>query len=165
MDSIHQTPGRIEFADRLTAFHRITLALMGLLPLYAPYDLLLRLSWPEGITPLPWFPLVISLGALSVSLLFLGAALFGMDQRVVIEAATGEVIHTYRIAVIGTRTTRHPFAAIGGTNIAVHEWSDGPATYNIAMELPGKGLIEFGRFTEREDAERYLAEVRNLIGR
>jgi hypothetical protein len=164
MDQISQTPGRIEFIDRLTVVHRISLAVMGLIPLYAAYDLLLRHSLPEGITPAHVVPLVISLGALLVSLLFIGAAFFGMDQRVVIEAATGAVIHTRRAAVLGSRTTRHPFAAIGGTDVAVHEWSEGPPTFNIKIDLLGGGSIEFGRFIVREDAERYLAEVRTLTG-
>lgn len=165
MDSIHQTTGRIEFADRLTVFHRATLAIMGLLPLYAPYDLLLRSSAAEAITPFSWIPLLISLGAILVSLLFIGAALFGMDQRVVIESATGAVIHSHRTRMIGTRTARYAFASIEGIDIAVHEWSDGPSTYTIKMEMFGGGSIEFGRFPGREEAERYLAEVRKLTGK
>lgn len=165
MDTILQTPGRLEFVDRLTAFHRITLACMGLLPLYIPYALVLRSGVPDGSAPFPWVPLLISLGALAVFLLFLAAALFGVEQRVIIEAATGAVIHMRRSAVIGTRAVRHPFASIERMEIAVHEWSDGPPTFNIAMEIPGTGGIEFGRFSERVEAERYLAEIRKLIKR
>ncbi|MHB8846219.1 MAG: hypothetical protein ACYC7L_15915 [Nitrospirota bacterium] len=165
MDTILHTPGRLEFVDRLTAFHRITLAVMGLLPLYVPYALVLRSGLPEGGAPLPWIPLLISLGAVAVFLLFLAAALFGIDQRVVIDAATGAVIHMRRSALIGARTVRHPFASIEGMDIAAREWSDGPPTYNIAIAIPERGGIEFGRFPEREEAERYLAEIRTLTGR
>jgi hypothetical protein len=48
--------------------------------------------------------------------------------------------------------------------VRTHHWSEGPATYNLALKLRDTREIEFGRFVMEGDAERYLSVLTGMIG-
>ena len=165
MDSIVHTAGRISFESRLSPLHRILMALFGLLPLYAPYDLIIRRGWPDQFTLNLLFPLLICLGAIAVSLIFLSGAFLGVSQRVLVDQATGAIVHENRKLLTGNRTFRHPFPSIDEMNVRTVEGSDGPATYNIRISVQGGENMEFGEFSAQEEAEGYLSAIAAMIGR
>ena len=50
------------------------------------------------------------------------------------------------------------------SRVRTHHWSEGPATYNLALKLRATREIEFGRFVVQTDAERYLSVLTGMIG-
>lgn len=165
MDSIVHTAGRISFENRLTPFHRALMGLFGLLPLYAPYNLIIRPGWPEQFTLNLLVPFLICLGAIAVSLVFLSAAFLGVSQRVLVDQATGAIVHESRRLWAGSQTFRHPFPSIDEMNVRTVAWTDGPATYNIRIFVHGGESIEFGGFSVQEEAEHYLSVIASMTGR
>jgi hypothetical protein len=63
------------------------------------------------------------------------------------------------------REKRYPFSALETLHVKTHEWSDGPATYNLALKVKGAREIEFGHFTEQAEAERYLSALERMVKR
>ena len=110
-------------------------------------------------------PLLICLGAIVVSLIFLSGAFLGVSQRVLVDQATGAIVHESRRLWTGNRTFRHPFTSIDEMNVRTVEWSEGAATYNIRIAVHGGESMEFGEFFTQEEAERYLSEIAAMIGR
>ena len=165
MDTIVQTPGRISFENHLTPLHRIVMAFFGLLPLYAPFELIIRPQWPVQFTPFIVVPLLISLGAIVVSLIFLSTAFLGVSQRVLVDTTTGAIVHESRRLLAGTRTSRHPFVSIAEMNIRTVEWSEGPATYHIRISVHGGEIMEFGGFSAEDEARNYLSAITTMVGR
>jgi hypothetical protein len=163
IDSSVDSGKLIEFSDRMPPLVRVLIFICGLIPLYAPYDLLLPLSRWNSFSIFLVGAVVISLGATVLSLIFMAAALFGISSTVRFDGASRIVTYSWETAVTGLRVRRHAFEEIARLGIETHEWSDGPPTHRIVAELKAGRGFEFGKFDARADAERYLEKLEKLI--
>ena len=165
MDMIHESNDHIEFRSNLPWPVRMIFLIFGLFPLLAPYELMVKPSWSGKSTLIGlFFPLVISVGAVALSGLFVLAALLGLSQRIRFDTRCKEITYTFNTAVL-RRVKRFPFSAVETLNVRPHSWSDGPDTHNLVLKLNGYRDIEFGHFSEHSEAKRYLAALQNLIER
>jgi hypothetical protein len=153
----------IEFSDCIPPLVRVLIFVFGLLPLYAPYDLLLPLSRWNSFSIFFVGAVAISLGATVLSLLFMAAALFGINSTVRFDGASRVVTYSWQTAVTGLRVRQHSFEEIEHLGIETHEWSDGPATHSIVAALKAGRSLEFGKFDVRAEAQQYLEKLEKLI--
>jgi hypothetical protein len=165
MDLIHESSSQLEFSSDLSWAARALVLIGGVLPLLAPYELLIRPSWRGDVTSIWWLVLLISAGAVGVSLLAIYFALFGLAQRIRFDSYRRVVTYGFKAAVLRYREKRYPFSAIETLEVRTHEWTDGPATHNLVLKLKGAREIEFGRFTDQAEAERYFSALDRMIKR
>jgi len=163
MDGLSQSDQLVEFSDRVSPLARVLIFVFGLIPLYAPYDLLLPLSRWNGFSFFLAWAVVISLGAIVLSLLFIAAAFLGINSTVRFDGVRRIATYGWETAVTRLKVTQHAFDEIERLRIETHEWTDGPATHNIVVELKAGGKFEFGKFDARTDAERYLENLDKMI--
>lgn len=62
------------------------------------------------------------------------------------------------------REQRHPFGMVARIEVRAHEWSDGSASHNIVLGITKGSDVEFGHFGSKDDAERHLVEVAEMLG-
>ena len=163
MDTIREAGGQIEFSSEMPLAARMLILGAGLLPLLAPYELLIKPTWQEF--SLIWlFALSISAGAIATSLLAICVAIFGMSQHIRFDAGSGDLTYSFKTAGGRHGEKQYPFSDIETLRVRTHHWSEGPATYNLALKLRATREIEFGRFVVQQDAERYLSVLTGMIG-
>lgn len=162
MDKIQQSDNHIEFSSDLGVTVRIFVLISGLFPLLAPYGLLIKPSWPEGFSLLWLFAVIISAGAIGVSIFFLWAALFGMSQSIRFDIVNQSIFYSYKTALKHFHERSYPFNKVEKLQVVTHEWTDGPPSYNIGLKIKGVREIEFGNFILRNDAEHYLSILRKM---
>jgi hypothetical protein len=162
-DSTANSSKLIEFSDRMPPLVRVLIFVFGLIPLYAPYDLLLPLSRWNSFSIFLVGAVAISLGATVLSLLFMAAAVFGINSTVRFDGASRIVTYSWETAVTGLRVRQHSFEEIEHLALETHEWTDGPATHRIVADLKAGPSFEFGKFDVRAEAERYLEKLRKMI--
>ncbi len=92
-----QKDGQIQFTEQMSTGLRIFLFLVGLFPWMAPYELLIKPGW-TGFHVTTLFFVIISLGAIAVSLAFIGGAIFGLNQMLTIDPASRTITHAYESA-------------------------------------------------------------------
>ena len=90
-------------------------------------------------------------------------ALFGMSQHIRFDAASRGLTYSYKTAGGRHGEKQYPFSDIEALRVRTHHWSEGPATYNLALKLRATREIEFGRFVVEGDAERYLSVLTGMI--
>jgi hypothetical protein len=163
MDTIESSTGRIAFIDRFPLVHRIILALLGLLPLAAPYELLILPLRQDSTITVSFIPFLISLGALAVSFVFIGSALLGAEQHITFDAELRTIICRSLRGLAGLLEQRYPFGMVAHIEVRTHEQSDGPASHNIILTITQGREIEFGRFGSRDEAERHREEVAEML--
>jgi uncharacterized protein HemY len=163
IDSTVDSGKLIEFSDRISPLVRVLIFVFGLIPLYAPYDLLLPFSRWNSFSIFLIGAVAISLGATVVSLLFMAAALFGISSTVRFDGASRIVTYSWETAVTGLRVHQHSFEDIERLAIETREWSEGPAMHRIVADLKAGRSFEFGKFNVRAEAERYLEKLRKMI--
>ena len=163
MDTIRQTPETLEFIHSLSPVARILFALFGFVPLLAPYELLIKPSWQDGVSFVLVFFLVISLGAVFVSLFLFTAALFGRSQHFQFDASKRLLVYRFKTAFIPAGQEIYPFDRIESLEIKVNEWDSRPDTYDIVVKIAGRPEMKFGDFPSRPDAERNLTALQKML--
>jgi|GEM_PF-838009 len=164
MNTIKQTYQTIEFINTFSPVARVLLALFALVPLLAPYELLIKPSW-QGQVSFDWIiPLVISIGAVVVSLGLFVAALFGRGERFLFDASKRQLTYQFKTAfTAGFEQEIYSFDQIEALEIKVHEGDERPDTYDIAIKIAGGHEMKFGDFSSRSDAERYLTILQTML--
>jgi len=165
MEVTHEPGRRIEFRSRDSSVTRAVILLVGLVPLLAPYELLIRPSWRGGLTWAWLFCALLSAGAVLVAAAFVGAALFGLSQRVRFDAPRRVITYAHRAPGVRYRVRRFPFSALQGLRVNTRAWSEGPDTYTLVAAVSGHRDIEFGSFDDRVEAERCLAALKDIVER
>jgi hypothetical protein len=155
MANITQTEDKIEIVETMSAGIRIFLFLIGLLPWLAPYEFFVKQQWNEFSFVMIFFILT-SLGAIAVSLVFISAAVFGMNQTTTFDLKNQTVTHRYETAVNALRTKRYTFRDIAKTEVREHDWDSGPRTYSLEIYFKGNHKILCGNFSSRKEAEDIL---------
>jgi ABC-type Na+ efflux pump permease subunit len=92
--------------DAVRFFSLSDFFLVGLFPWMAPYQLLIKHGWTE-LNIFMVFPIIISLGAILVSLLFIAASLFGLNQTLTIDPVSRTITHAYESAIIPLRVKKY----------------------------------------------------------
>jgi hypothetical protein len=162
MDTIRQSADTLEFTSRLSPLARLAFLMAGLFPLLAPYELLIRPGW-SGISLVMLFFLAISIGAVSVSLFFLAAALWGRSQSFRFDASTRQVVYGYQDAIVRFRQERYPFDQIEAMRLKTSEWESRSDTYDIGIKIKDKREYTFGNFDSQQDAEHYLSLLAKMV--
>ena len=164
MDIIQQSSSHIEFSRPLPVATRAIILIGGLLPLFVLYELLIRPSWRGEFSVVWFFSLLISAGALAVSLFFLFAAWFGMSQRIRFDAQDRVVTHCSKTALSRWRKKCYPFSDIEMLHVQINKWTDGPDIFTLRLKIKRTRDIEFGSFEGQAEADRYLSVLKNMIG-
>lgn len=138
------------------------LFLLGFTPLYAPYDLLIRPAWPNGISIALLFVIVISAGAVFVSILFWAVALLGLNQYARFDAAAGVFTYDYETGVMKYRESTIPFAKIEDVSLKENSWTDGPPSYGVAVKIAGEPMKSLPALS-KEEAERCVSAINEML--
>ncbi len=155
MSKIIQSNGKIEITETMSTGIRVFLFLLGLLPWLAPYELLIKPGW-SGFNGMTLFFAAISLGAIAISLGFIGAAVFGMNQTAIFDLTARTITHRYETAVNALQTKRYSFSDMTKSEVREHDWDSGPRTYSLEIYFKDKHKILCGNFPSREEAEEIL---------
>lgn len=159
MPSATQAENKIEITETMSTGIRVFLFIIGLFPWLAPYELLIKPGW-TGFSVMTLVFFAISLGAIVVSLAFIGAAFFGMNQTTAIDLSTRVITHRYETAVNALQTKRYSFRDIVKTEVREHDWESGPNTYSIAICFKDNHKIMCGNYSSRKEAEAVLNQIR-----
>jgi hypothetical protein len=163
MDTIKQSADKLEFISSLSPIARIIFLLFGFIPLLAPYELLIKPSWNGKFSIIMLFFLMISIGAISISIFFISAALFGRSQHFQFDGSNRVVNYRFKTALNPFREERYDFSQIEVLEIKVNEWDSRSDSYDISMKIRGNREMKFGDFTSRQEAEYYLAALEKMI--
>jgi len=159
----HNSGKSIEFPKAPPAYWaRIILAVVGLFPLYAPYDLLLRPGRKEFFNLEFLFMALISLGAIVVSIFFLFVAFGALNQYARFDALTRTLIYGYETGVTKFRQKIIPFQQIESVGIKVTEWSEGPPSYSVAIQVIGERVKLLG-ISSQEEAVRAVEAIQKML--
>lgn len=156
---------RLEILSPMAGGRRLLFVLLGLIPLLAPYELLLRIEWQNYLHPFFLFAVIVSAGAVAVSAFLFFAALAGLDSRMTLDAARLTFTYSAVAPVIRQRTRVYPLSSLGEVDIRTHEWSDGAPSYSLTIITSDGAAFESASSWSREEVERGKARVEAFLKR
>ena len=156
---------RVDIISVMPVGKRIFLALLSLIPLLAPYELLWRVQWHDYWNPVFLLFAIVSAGAIAVSGLFLFAALAGLSSQMSFNALRSTFTYSERAPIVPQRTQVLPLSSIKSIHIRTQEWSDGSPSYSLRVTMFNGAVFDSGSSESRQEIEQAKVQVEAFLNR
>ena len=143
---------------------RIFIGLLGLVPLIAPYDLLVKARWNSYFNFPFLLALIVSIGAVFISAMFVYAATFATSIKITLDRHTQIFRHSSEAPTIRNKTEEHPLSHIQRLEVRETIWSDGPPSYNLQFVIEGNKVYEVGPFNSLAEVDQILQRAKRFVG-
>lgn len=160
-----ETLDRLEIASPMPRLKRFIFLLLALVPLLAPYELLMAPGWENILNPYFGFAALISLGALAVSAFLVWAAIAGIESTARFDRRRGAFTTVARAPVMPLRAQAYSFDDLRAVEIEATEWSDGSPSYSLRIDTADgrafkllAGFDQRGVEAVRHQLSRFLAQ-------
>ncbi len=152
----------LEIHSRMRGGMRILLAALGLFPLLAPYELLIKIDWEHFMSPFFFLAAFISRER------WLSArSLLRFDRRPELEIVFDRLAATFSYSSEApvVRRTRHvrPLSDVRSTEVGVRDWSDSAPTYHLRITVKDGTVFESGSSWSRDDIEWIQGRVDQFL--
>ena len=154
---------RLEIRSPMRAGLRVVLAVMGAVPLLAPYELLVRPGWQRVADPFFAFAALVSAGAVAVSCLFLAAAVAGTSSRIVVDRRAGTVAFTSQAPVVRRSTRVYALRDVVAVEVGVQDWSDGDPAHHVRLAMVDGTVLRTGSSTSCAEVEAIRARLASFL--
>jgi hypothetical protein len=165
MIKIAESANRLDILSPMTRGYRLLFVFLALIPLLAPYELILRVQWTDYLNPFFLFAAVISAGAVALSGFFIFAAVAGLSSRMTFDAAASTFTYTEHAPVIPRRTRVFPLNSIESVDVHIHEWSDSGPSFSLMIRMSDGATFHSASSWSRKDIEHSKILVQNFIDR
>ncbi len=157
--------GRLELVSPMPWGQRLLTAVVGLVPLLAPYELLLRVNWQSFLHPLFFLAAIVSAGALAVSFLFIFAAIAGLASRVTLDARGSTITYSHVAPVVPRLTRKGRLDSIESVDVRTHQWSDGADSYSLRIVTSDGSAFETSSSCSMDEIVRIEGAVEAFLER
>ena len=162
---VTESAERLDLISAMPVGKRIFLALLGLIPLLAPYELVWRVQWHDYWNLVFLLFAIVSVGAVAVSGLFLFAALAGLSSRMSFDALRSNFTYSERAPLVPQRTQVLPLSSIESIHIRTQEWSDGSPSYSLRVTMFNGAVFDSGSSESRQEIEQAKVQVEAFLNR
>ena len=163
MLKVVESNGVLEIRTVMTAGMRLLLVLFSLVPLLAPYELILVPDWQDYFNVYFVFVLIISVGALAVSAFLVWAAIAGLNSRLSFDRAEGTFTYSAAAPVVRMRSFRYPMSHVADVQVKEHDWSDGPPSFSLRVVMADQRAFDSGSTWSREEIEAIRQKVSSFL--
>ena len=143
---------------------RVFIGLLGLVPLIAPYDFLVKARWNSYFNFLFLLVLIVSIGAVFMSAMFVYAATFATSIKITLDRRAQAFRHSSEAPTIRNKTEEHPLSHIQRLEVRETNWSDGPPSYNLQFVMEGDKVYEVGPFNSLAEVDQILQRAKRFVG-
>ena len=143
----------LEIRSRMRGGMRILLAALGLFPLLAPYELLIKIEWEHFVNPFFFLAAFISAGATALSAFLFFAAVAGLSSKIVFDKHTATFSYSSEAPVVRRTRQVQPLSNVCSTEVGVRDWSDSAPTYHLSITMKDGTVFESGSSWSREKIE------------
>jgi hypothetical protein len=155
---------RLDIISPMPRGKRLLFALLSLIPLLAPYELILRVQWSDYRHPLFLFAVIISAGAVALSAFLIYAAVAGLSTRMTLDPASSTFTYSEEAAVLSRRTQVFPLSLVESVHIRTHEWSDGAPSFSLMVKMADGASFVTGSSSSQQDVQHAKALLEGFLG-
>jgi hypothetical protein len=165
MVQVLDTVERLDIVSPMPWGNRLLFALLALIPLLAPYELLLRVQWTDYRSPFFVFAAIISAGAVALSMFLVFAAVAGLSSRITLDAAHSTFTYSEAAPIVPQRTRVYPLPSLESVHVQAQEWSDGAPSYCLLVKMSDGTTFRSGSSWSREDIELVKNRIEAFLDR
>jgi len=163
--NVVETADALEVTSPMPAGRRVLFGLLALVPLLAPYELLLKPGWETIFHPLFGFAAIISLGAMLVSAFLVWAAIAGLVTRASFDLRRRTLTTAFWAPVVPLTMHTYSLNDLRAVRLETTESSEGPPSYSLQVEtLDGRSLRLMGE-EDRSEVESVQSRIACFLSR
>jgi hypothetical protein len=144
---------------------RVLLAALGLVPLLAPYELLIKTDWDHYLNPFFLLAAFVSAGAAALSAFFFFAAGAGLSSKIAFDRRAATLSYSAEGPVVRRAGQVRPLSDVRNIEVGVRDWSDGAPTYHLRVTVKDGTGFESGSSWSRDEIERIRSRVEQFLAR
>jgi hypothetical protein len=165
MLKVVETADTLEVTSPMPVGRRVLFGLLALVPLLAPYELLLKPGWETIFHPLFGLAALISLGALFVSGFLMWAAIAGLESRVGFDLPRRTLTTALWAPIVPLTVRTYSINDLLAVRVETTEGSDGSPSYSLQIEtLDGRSLRLLGDY-DRSEVEAVQSRIARFLSR
>ena len=142
---------------------RIFIGLLGLVPLIAPYDFLVKARWNSYFNFPFLLVLIVSIGAAFISAMFVYMGTFATSIKITLDRRAQVFRHSSEAPTIRNKTEEHPLSHIQRLDVRETNWSDGPPSYNLQFVMEGEKVYEVGPFNSLAEVDQTRQQAQQFL--
>jgi hypothetical protein len=155
-----ESQDRLEIVSPMPLLKRLLFLLLALVPLLAPYELLVAPGWESILNPFFGFAALISFGALAVSGFLAWAAIAGIEPTARFDRQRRTLTTVARAPVMPLQARTYSLDDLRAIEVETTEWSDGGPSYSLKIDTADgrafKLLAEYDK-AETEEVRRQIS--------
>jgi len=163
--TLSEDNGRLVIVSPMPAGRRWLFAALGLFPLLAPWELLVRPHWAGRLGLFFVFAAVVSAGALCLTGLLFFAAVAGLSSRITLDASSMTFTYSAVAPVVPTQSRSYPLADVAAVDMHTYDWSDGAPSYSLRILTADGNSHETASSWSREEVEDCRDKVAAFMSR
>lgn len=165
MMTVIETDKTIEVRSRVSGGMRVLCLLIALIPLLAPYELLIRIRWSSYLNPYFFFAAFIAAGAAAVSLFFVWFAIAAMNTIFRFERPQNRLIAIREAPVFGIKTRHFTLQDVREVETVRTDWTEGAPSYSLQILLADGTRLRSGPHGSGEEVRDIAARIRLFLDR
>ena len=165
MLKVVETADTLEVTSPMPVGRRVLFGLLALIPLAAPYELLLKPGWENIVNPFFGFAAILSLGAILVSAFLVWAAIAGLESRARFDRAHRTLTTAFWAPVVPLTTHAYSLNDLRAVRIETIEWSEGCPSYSLQIETLDGRAFKFTSEDDRREVEAVQSRIARFLAR
>ncbi len=158
---VAESGGRMEISSPMPIGKRLAFLVLALVPLLAPYQLLIAPGWEGILNPYFAFAALVSLGALAVSTFLVWAAIAGIESTARFDRGRRTLTTAAGAPVMPLQTRAYALDDVRAIEVDTTEWSDGGPSYTLRIDTADGQAFKLLAGFEKDEVE----EIRRHISR
>ncbi len=154
---------RLEIISPMPAGKRVLFGVLALVPLLAPYQLLIAPHWEDVLNPFFGFAALISLGALAVSAFLVWAAIAGIESTALFDRQRRTLTTIARAPVMPLQARRYSLNDLRAIEIEKTEWSAGVPSYSLRIDTADGRAFKLLAEYDRAEPEAVLRQISRFL--
>ncbi len=163
MPDVTEENGKLTITEHMPWGRRFLFLLLGLFPLIAPYELLLRPGWRSINNFFFLVALAISLGAVFLSGFLVFAAFAGLSTQLTFDVISRTFTYKHQAPIVPFRRDLIAWEHIDHIDLEKHDWSDGEPSYSLILRLDDGRSFKSGSFPTLPQAEAVRERVEHML--
>ena len=165
MLKVLETADTLEVTSPMPVGRRLVFGVIALIPLLAPYELLLKPGWETILHPAFGLAALISLGAMLVSAFLMFAAIAGLESRVGFDLRRRTLTTAFWAPVVPLTQRTYSINDLLAVRLETTEWSEGPPSYSLKIETLDGRSLRLMSDEDRSEAEAVQSRIAGFLSR
>jgi len=154
---------RLEITSPMPVGKRLLFAVLALVPLLAPYQLLIAPGWESILNPFFGFAALISLGALAVSGFLVWAAIAGIESTARFDRQRRTLTTVARAPVMPLQARTCSLDDLRAIKVETTEWSDGGPSYSLKIDTADGRAFKLLAEYDKAEAEEVRRQISHFL--